>query len=97
MELIKKLLKKYKSSTKKTNKFWILSCDIAKLTKTTPNRWLRDCKNHWDTINRAIIEFKEAREIKNKVALFIWLFKKHKNFEEKSYITNEAKTLKKRS
>jgi len=77
MEL-KELLDKKQFKKSNTNKIWLVAEEIAQLTKTTPLRWLRDVKNYPQAIKRAMIDFKESENIKNKPALFIYLFKKYK-------------------
>ena len=77
MEL-KKILKQKKFIKTNTNPIYLTAEEVGKLTGTNPMRWLRDVKNFPDAIKRAIIDFKEAEDIKNKPALFIYLFKKHK-------------------
>lgn len=81
MEPISKLLQ-FKAKTKfkkhKTNKFYLIAEDIAKITKTKPLRWIREVKRHEWAVNRSIIEYKEAKNIRKPIALFQYLLKKNK-------------------
>lgn len=77
--LIKEIIKKrVLKKQHPTNKIWLIAEQVSKLTKTTPNRWLREVKNNQPAVERAIIDFKEAVNIKNRIGLFIFLLKKYK-------------------
>ncbi len=80
METIEDILnRRQPQSNRKTNKYWLISCKIANLTETKPNRWLREVKNHEWAVNRAIDHLMESQNVsKNPIGLFIWLLKKYK-------------------
>jgi hypothetical protein len=57
-----------------TTRLWALAEEVAKITSTKPNRWLKAGEH---ALFRALIDFKEAKDVKNKAALLTWLVKKH--------------------
>ncbi len=74
MDLIRDLLQQ-KFSKKKTNKVYLIACDIAKATGTAPNRWLRMVKKNEHAVQRAMNDLKESENIRNRAAYFSWLYK----------------------
>jgi len=83
-KLTKKTLKqRIKKKKTRTNKFFIKAAEIANITQTQPNRWIRECKNNEWACERALIHLKEAKEVKSPIAYFLWLLKKYKNKELK--------------
>lgn len=80
MDCIKQILK-LNIPTKKTNKYYLLSEEIAKITKTKPLRWIRTCKKNPVVFEKTITELKdliEHTQVRNRSAYFIWLLKKNK-------------------
>ena len=68
------------SPSHKTNKFWLLAEEIAEITGTKPNRWLRMIKTNELATERAKVDLKEFIKlggVKNPLAYFIWLHKKY--------------------
>ena len=65
-----------KKKEHKTNKFWLISEQIATLTNTKPNRWLRLVKTNEHAVLRALDDLKELAA-RNPAAYFLWLVKKH--------------------
>ena len=76
------LINTHKFKKSKTNKIFLVSEEIAKLTDTKPSRWYREVKNHDWAINRALNDLKEIKNIKNPVGLFIFLLKKYKSVDK---------------
>jgi len=82
------LLKRYKNLIKThkpkkvTNKYYLIAEEIAKLTDTKPQRWLREVKNHEFAVNRALIDLKEIQNIRKPIGLFIFLLKKYKGVDK---------------
>jgi len=76
MQLIGDILKSKVSlkSSHKTNQFFLVAEEIAKLTDTKPHRWLRDCKNRPHAVQRALDTIKELSP-RNPAAYFLWLVK----------------------
>lgn len=63
---------------KKTNRFWLLSEEAAKITDTKPQRWLREAKKNPELFEKTITELKDLIEntkVRNRAAYFIWLLK----------------------
>lgn len=77
MQSIADILKAKVTSTHKTNRFWLISEQIASLTDTKPTRWLRVVKQHEHACLRAIDDLKEI-PARNPVALFLWLLKRYR-------------------
>ncbi len=74
-------------SRKKLNPNWEVAAEVAKLTYTSPKRWLRDVSKNLFAVNRALIDFKECYDptkIKSKVGLMQWLITRHATNPSKS-------------
>jgi hypothetical protein len=69
-------------SGKRTNKYFLIAEEIARLTGDTPLRWVRDVKQHpWaaETALRVLKErIKSCGKPKNVGAYYTMLFKKYK-------------------
>lgn len=88
MDSIQSLLKFRTIKKTNTNKTWLLAEEIAEITGTKPNRWLRMIKQNELATERAKIDLKEFLKlggVKNPVAYFIWLYKKHSSQLKKGY------------
>lgn len=78
MESIRNLLLNRKINKAKTNKIWLISEEIATVTNSTPQRWLRQVKKNPDYMLIKLANFKEILKIstpKHRLSLFLWLLK----------------------
>ena len=81
MENIRGLLKDKIVKKKSSNKVWVMAEEIAKITHTKPNRWLKLVKQEEWLMKRTLDELKDLSrvvEVKSPVAYFLWLYKKFK-------------------
>jgi hypothetical protein len=73
-----------KKSKTKTNKYWLIAEEIAKITRSTTARWLRSVKTQEYAVNRALVELKEvitSGKIKNPIGYFVFLLKKYSKIQ----------------
>jgi hypothetical protein len=70
-----------KTKKKATNPIFLKASEIAKITGTTPTRWLREVKNHPWAVDRALNELKDLTP-NSKIKYFQWLLKKFKGEEK---------------
>lgn len=68
---------KGKKKIRPPTRLWLLAEEVALVTSTTPNRWLRECKKNEWAVNRALIDLKESTP-RSRIRLFNFLLKKYK-------------------
>ena len=81
-KLKEKYFKNFSDEKKKKNcsEIWLKACEIAKVTDSQPNRWLKLVKiDPWAT-DRSLIDLKEKKDIDTPVFYFLWLFKNYHHF-----------------